>query len=473
MLMWCELLLTTMPDLIGKQQEVVCLSTKGHHVVLGSAGSGKTTMAVYRAIYLSKPKLPGSGKTLIITYNKALMRHIASMESLPVDGVTVENYHRFARGYLNARGLMGASSIVGIARRKEFIQQAVTEIMAANDNHAFFHRHIKFFSDEVKWIAGHNIPSGEAYVEVTRTGRAAANLSRALRPLMWQVFERYRELRRLAGRPYDLDDIATAVSQALDSDTGKRLYRHIIIDEGQDMSPEMLRSLSKAVPADGSITFFGDMAQQIYGRGMSWRSAGLHPLKIWEFQQNYRNTISIAKLGLAISQMPYYDGLADMVEPIFSAADGPKPALVRFTTENDELKAIVALAKERAKTRSVVILLRTYAHIEKIKSYLPGNAIFLKEDSTSWSTAPGLSYGTYHSAKGLEFEVVFLPFMGEEEIPSPSDIETDGLDEALAQDGRLLYVGVTRAKSELLITYTGTVSLLLPADKTLYTEANR
>ncbi len=183
-LIWSELRLTTMPDLIGKQQEVVCLSTKGHHVVLGSAGSGKTTMAVYRAIYLSKPKLPGGGKTLIITYNKALMRHIASMELLPAGGVAVENYHLFARGYLNARGLMGASSIVGIARRKEYIQQAVTELMAANDNHAFFHRHIKFFSDEVKWIAGHNIPSAAAYVEVTRTGRADANLSRALRPLM-------------------------------------------------------------------------------------------------------------------------------------------------------------------------------------------------------------------------------------------------------------------------------------------------
>jgi superfamily I DNA/RNA helicase len=462
-----------MPALIGKQQEVVCLSTKGHHVVLGSAGSGKTTMAVYRAIYLSNPKLPGSGKTLIITYNKALMRYIASMESLPGDYVTVENYHRFARGYLSSRRLLGKTSIVGSARREELIQKAVIENMAANGNHAFFHRHIKFFSDEVKWIAGHNITNVEAYFDVTRTGRATANLSRTLRPMMWQVYQRYRELRQLAGRPYDYDDISTAVSDALDADTSARRYRHIIIDEGQDMSPEMLRSLSKAVPPDGSITFFGDMAQQIYGRGQSWRSAGLRPLKIWEFQQNYRNTISIAKLGLAISQMPYYDGLADMVEPIFPVADGPNPTLVRFTTEPAELKAVVALATEQAKTRSVVILLRTYAHIEKLTPYLPENATFLKDDSTSWSGAPGLSYGTYHSVKGLEFEIVLLPLMAEGEIPSLDDIETDGLEEALAQDGRLLYVGVTRAKSELVITYTGTVSPLLPTDKSLYTKVNR
>jgi len=61
-----------MPEPIGKQIEVVCLPTTGHHVVLGTAGSGKTTMAVYRARYLSNPALPGNGRTLIITYNKAL-----------------------------------------------------------------------------------------------------------------------------------------------------------------------------------------------------------------------------------------------------------------------------------------------------------------------------------------------------------------------------------------------------------------
>lgn len=462
-----------MPELIGKQQEVVCLSSKGHHVVLGSAGSGKTTMAVYRAIYLSNVRLPGGGKTLIITFNKALMRYIASMEALPHDRVTVENYHHFARGYLSSRGLLGQRSIVSTARRSALIQQAVMERMIAHSHHTFFQRHQKFFSEEIKWIAGHNIPTVEAYIEATRTGRADANLSRALRPLMWEVFQRYRELRQLDGRQYDYDDIATAVSNALDADTSARRYRHIIIDEGQDMSPEMLRSLSKAIPTDGSINFFGDMAQQIYGRGMSWRYAGLHPQKVWEFQQNYRNTINIAKLGLAISQMPYYHGLADMVEPIFPVANGPKPALVRFSSLATELKAVVGLAEERAKTRSVVILLRTYAHIQELTPYLPSNATFLKEDSTAWSNEPGLSYGTYHSAKGLEFEIVFLPRMAEGEMPSQEDIDAEGLEEAMAQDGRLLYVGVTRAKSELVITYTGTVTPLLPHDNALYVKAER
>jgi superfamily I DNA/RNA helicase len=103
---------------------------------------------------------------------------------------------------------------------------------------------------------------------------------------MWEIRLEYLRLRGDAGRLYDFDDIAGAVSAAFDSDDFARLYRHVIIDEGQDMSPEMIRSLTKAVPPDGSVTFFGDVAQQIYGRGISWRDAGMRPAKTWEFRHN-------------------------------------------------------------------------------------------------------------------------------------------------------------------------------------------
>lgn len=462
-----------MPEPIGKQIEVVCLATTGHHVVLGTAGSGKTTMAVYRARYLSNPALPGGGKTLVITYNKALMRYIAGVDILSTSNVIVENYHRFARGYLNSKGLLPDKAIVSMGQRRVLIETAVQDVKKEYVAQAFFQRHLKFFSDEIKWIASHNLPSVEAYIEARRTGRADANLSRALRPLMWQIHERYLELRRSTGRLYDFDDIASAVSAAFDNDNKPRLYKHIVIDEGQDMSPEMLRSLAKAIPPDGSITFFGDSAQQIYGRGMSWRDAGLRPLKVWEFRQNYRNTLSIAKLGLAISKMPYFLDQTDMVEPIFPAADGPKPALVEINIPANELPFAVRLAIQHARTRAVAILLRTHAQLADLKPLLPKGAISLREDFAGSSRNIGLYYGTYHSAKGLEFDVVLLPCLSNGELPSHEDIATDGLEEALAQDGRLFYVGVTRAKSELVITYTGTQSLLLPTDRDLYTESQR
>lgn len=455
------------PEPVGKQQEVVCLGTKGHYVVLGTAGSGKTTMAIARAKYLTQPRLPGQGAVLLITFNKALMRYIRSVAGHLSPHITVENYHLFARGYLNYRGLMSNASIVSSAARTTFIASAVQEVSQRYQPHSFFERSPKFFSDEIKWMSGQNIKDLPTYLDVRRVGRADANLKKSVRPLMWEVRSQYLVNRAASNRLYDLDDIAAAVSLALDGDKTARKYRHVIIDEGQDLSPEMVRSLVKAVPGEGSVTFFGDVAQQIYGRGMSFRDAGLKPTDVWKFSQNYRNTRSIARLGLLISKMPYYAGETDMVEPTSPAADGPKPTLVKCVDANSEIRLISRITKEHAKTRSVAILCRTHALISAIKPYLPSSAVALREDNDNWAGNSGIFFGTYHAAKGLEFDVVALPFVSKGAMPSAEDIEADGED-AFAQDGRLLYVGVTRARTDLILTYSNEISDLLPSDPSLY-----
>ena len=70
-------------------------------------------------------------------------------------------------------------------------------------------------------------------------------------------------------------NIASQVRVEFDADAGPRQYRHVVVDECQDFSPEMLRAAVAAAGADGSVTFFGDYAQQIYGQRFSWRSVGL------------------------------------------------------------------------------------------------------------------------------------------------------------------------------------------------------
>ena len=77
-------------------------------------------------------------------------------------------------------------------------------------------------------------------------------------------------------------------------------------------------------------------------------------------------------------------------------------------------------------------------------------------------------YGTYHAAKGLEFEAVFVPFLSEQRLPRQKDIDAFGNSEAQAIDGQLLYVAVTRARRELVLTCAGTLCALLPPDDALY-----
>jgi superfamily I DNA/RNA helicase len=463
------------PKPIGKQLEVVCLPATGQHVVLGTAGSGKTTMAIARARYLTNALLPDAGRALIVTYNKALMNYIKSFsDDIPKD-VDVCNYHRFARGYLNARGKLPNGTIASNQQKMRLIARALEEVKNEYDDDAFFHRPLKFFLDEIQWLSGRNIESVEQYNEVVRTGRASAQMNRVLRPIMWEILERYRELRRQAGKLYDFDDMAAAVSRTLEEDDAPKLYKHVIIDEGQDLSLEMIRSLTKAVPPDGSVTFFGDVAQRIYGhgRGMSWREAGLPTRQVWRFEQNYRNTRNIANLAIAVSQMPYFAASTDMIAPIVSAADGPKPSLVSCSSADVERKLIHDVVEKRYRSQSVAVLLRTHEKIREIQKYLPAEAVQLQEESANWAAGNGAYFGTYHAAKGLEFDVVVMPFLADGTIPDLSDVEEDEVAEILADDGRLIYVGITRAKSALLLTYTGKVTQLLPTDDSLFLRASR
>ena len=76
----------------GKQVEVLAINNTGHVVVLGTAGSGKTTIAMLRAINLGN--LPGNDAVLLVTFNGALVEYLKGIEKIS-GNLTVENYHKF------------------------------------------------------------------------------------------------------------------------------------------------------------------------------------------------------------------------------------------------------------------------------------------------------------------------------------------------------------------------------------------
>lgn len=301
-----------------------------------------------------------------------------------------------------------------------------------------------------------------------RVGRA--RLARGQRPLMFEVYRQYIEYRSHAGFRYDWDDVAAAAREALSEDGGERMYRHVVIDEGQDFSPEMLRSLSLAIPSDGSLTLFGDVAQQIYGRRLSWRQAGLDVGPIWRFQKNYRNSPQIAALALAIAEMPYFADEPDMVAPEEFAADGPPPTMVRFSDPQAETAFVIEQAVAAAQTGSVGVLVRRHEDEDRFKrAFRRGQ--YLTPEMRIWRPEPGISYGTIHAAKGFEFDTVILPGLTATRMPDPIAIRVEGDEEASAQDGRLLYVAVSRARQNLVMTCSGELTGLMPMNNQLWVEA--
>lgn len=470
-----------LPEPKGLQKKVLYLPDKGHYVVLGTAGSGKTTLAILRAMYLADLCYPR--KVLLTTFNKALVAYLESIADVLPHNVDVRNYHRFARGYLNSRGKMGGKwdrvivpSIEenNVNPKLEIVEKAIQVTINELGLNATLQRAPQVFLEEINWIERIGITTYPEYLDIERIGRSATRITRENRKFFYRVFENYCILREKQGYKYDFDDIARYTRDELMCDTNPRMYKHVIIDEGQDFSPVMLQSLACAIPSDGSLTFFGDVAQQIYGSRLSWRHAGINikPDHVWRFEQNYRNTKEIAELALEITKMPLFGKNTDLVAPQTPAASGPPPALVEFKNEDEELAWIIKRVGAVSKNESVAILVRNRELVRKVVLELTRSGLLhqvLKRDMNVFRNSEGISVGTYHSAKGLEFDTVFLPYLNNNIFPDPDRVVSlENRDEALSDEIKLIYVAITRARRSLIMSYTGQLTELLPPNSDKY-----
>ena len=427
-------------------------------------------MAIHRAAILADPMTSHAGRVLLVTFNRTLVAYLNYWRPPALREVTIENYHAFARGYLAARGKMGSDWICDAAEQERLISEAVGETSGRSDlkGSTLLERPLQFFIDEIRFLARYSL-DGDDYIQSERVGRGPG-FPRELRPGLLEVYGNYRRLRSEIDRRYDWDDLAGAVIEELHADEGKRLYKHVVIDEGQDFSPQMLRSLAAAIPSDGSLSFFGDMAQQIYGRQVSWKQAGLVvPHGVWRFQRNYRNTPEIADLGLAIAAMPYYREVPDMVQPDEFEPSGPPPSLVQCGNAQQETEFVIEAARAAAATGSVGVLMRRHQDEARFRrAFRRGQ--HLHKHMNSWDPGPGISWGTVHAAKGYEFDTVILVGLSADRWPEPEIVKVRGAELAAAEDGPLLYVGVTRARRELIMTSVGQPTELLPENDGLWQE---
>lgn len=465
----------SLPTPVGRQREVLYYRHAGHIVVLGTAGSGKTTLAIHRAKYLGDTA-PNKGRTLLVTFNKMLVTYLDALAPEGMPNVDVHNYHQFARGYLSHRGVLGRFDIIPPGTRDDVIVAAVEEERQKSPGVRILQRDPGVLSDEIEWVARMGITRESEYLSAARVERAGVRIARAERPAVWKLYETYRRIRLERGYKFDWDDLALAAADEFGRDTSERVYKHVVIDEGQDFSPVMLRSLAAAIPTDGTVTFFGDVAQQIYGARVSWRHAGLQvgTNGIVHFQENYRNTRQIAAFALSLANGPFFTGTADMVEPRAPKAEGAPPVLVECRSTAAEREFIVQTAARLGRNRSVAILLRDRrTHEGAYLSALRQKKVVVEQlhrDTQVWTAGPRVWVGTYHAAKGLEFDAVLLPHLDDSSLPDEGRVNMMGdATDVCREDAKLLYVAITRARADLLMTYSGKLTRLLGAvDPTLY-----
>lgn len=456
----------------GKQQEVMALPAKGHLVVLGTAGSGKTTIALLRAYHLANLPIKDN-RVLLVTFNGALVEYMRGVSNYRSEKLVVETYHKFARGYLNSKGKMPHwHGILTPDEKAYYIVQALEAYKKKYPTESTLKRSKEFFIDEITFIEKFGFADFAAYNGAERIGRAFANIKRENRKWIFAVYKKYIKLREEAGRKYDWDDLALYVYNELQDDETERRYTHIIVDEGQDFSPMMIKSLVVAVSDGGSFTFFGDVAQQIYGSRLSWRDSGIKADKIWQFDVNYRNPATITAFASDITKSEYWRQDGDMVEATTPIAEGPKPILVNFANKQREISWVVKRAILTGKTSSTVIVCRNRADIDSFM-YLLNNkgcvATEINKDTPGYAHIKTVYLTTFHAAKGLEFDNVFVPFLTDDKLPDPDSVANAvSKDEVYADEIKLLYVAATRSKYGLYMTYSGTLSPLFPMDSDSY-----
>lgn len=448
----------------GAQLDVLALEAKGHTVVLGTAGSGKTTMALMLAE--RNANLKDSPKVLVLTFNRALVAYMSAIKSFK-HGVIVENFHHFCLGYLKSQGKNVDYVVIKREQKEDIINKIVSKKHEQFPDESTFLRPVNTFVEEVEFLESFGVSSLEQYVSMERIGRAGTYISRENRHWFYEVYEEYKIKRAEAGYLYDWDDLAIEVYETLMADESPRRYKHIIVDEGQDFSPMMLRALVKAIPPDGSFTFFGDIAQQIYGNALSWKASGIETKKIWKFEYNYRNPKEIALFAQDVLKHPMWEKKGDeyVIANLEVPAAGIKPALVKYHNTDEEIDEIVKLLKNRGGRNIIVVQTRQQVTLfMNALSHNYINASEIKKDKNS-SINDGVYVTTFYSVKGLEFDTVFIPFLNETDYPDPELLEKNEDKEKIYQRAlKLFYVAVTRAKHSLVMSYSSELTNLFPKD---------
>jgi hypothetical protein len=250
-----------------------------------------------------------------------------------------------------------------------------------------------------------------------------------------------------------------------DSHLKSAAYQAILVDEGQDFADDWYRTLLRALDLTTNSLFIAlDSSQTIYKRKVSWRDIGIQIVgrRTRVLRVNYRNTRPILSTAytlvrdLDISGIAVCEAGGEYVVPEKALRDGPVPEIKGFKSFDAERRHALEWIRTRlAKgvspddmmvlgfSRSDMARLEIWLQDAGIPAQLLGGRV----------RAGVVRLSTVHSAKGLDAESVLVLRAH----------ELERRDEAKGR--RLLYIAMTRARTELYISYSGESALVAQLEK--------
>lgn len=416
--------------------------------VAGSAGTGKTIVAIHRAVRLAR-EAP-EARILLASFSQPLANAMARklLVLAPETGGIVPRITT-----ASFRGIAEQMHQLDHGVRPRIASEAVlrdhlAEASAAAQLKGFSPRFL--LSEWTNVIDAWSIVSAEAYASVQRMGRKS-RLGPNQRERLWPVFSAVRAALN-AERYTTWARVFTGLAEGL-ADRLRKPFDYILLDEAQDLAPAELRFFAALAP-DGPDALFlaGDMGQRIFQHPYSWASLGIdvrgrsHTLKVC-----YRTSHQIRQAAdhLLPAVLREVDGIEDERRGIVSVFDGPPPRVEMF--ENAEAEqatvraTVAAWLGDGVAASEIGIFVRTPELVRRARTALDG-----------LHGTEGITTVPMHLAKGLEFRAVVVMACDQGVLPLDERVaeaaDEAELDDIYETERRLLYVACTRAREHLLLT---------------------
>jgi hypothetical protein len=441
------------------QRQLVERDYNGPARVSGSAGTGKTIVALHRAVFLARSN--PDARVLLTTFSDALanalrvqLRRLISNE--PRLGERLEAHSMNAIGRRLYERNIGSLQIA----TGEVIRDLLSKSAAAAPESKFS---LHFLITEWEQVVdAWHLLTWESYRDVVRLGRKT-RLKEPQRAMLWSIFDRVRAAltsRRLVTYPEIFNRVA---AKLLDGKNPP--FDFVVVDEAQDVSVGQLRLLAAlgGKPPNG-LFFAGDLGQRIFQQPFSWKALGVDVRgRSATLRINYRTSHQIRSRAdtLLAPELSDVDGNSEKRVGTVSTFNGPAPEILVLKTPEAEAHAVRewlrARSAEGVVPHEMGIFVRSSDEIPRARAAVEKAGLPYKVLDDNVETTTGrASISTMHLAKGLEFRTVVVMACDDEIIPSQERIETVGddadLEEVYNTERHLLYVACTRARDHLLVT---------------------
>lgn len=418
--------------------------------VTGSAGTGKTIVALHRAAHIAREDV--GAKVLLTTFSKTLAAALARKRDILTeaepevrDRITVRTLDQAV--FELHTGRFGQPNVANPA----LIRSAIADAKKAGLGDGMTADFLVEEWDEV--VDAWNVETGDGYAVVPRIGRRT-RLGALQRDAAWAVFQFVRERLKQRGA-MTWAQIYARIDTWLAAG-GNPNFTHVVVDEAQDLSVAQVRFLGQISRVRSDAAFLaGDIGQRIFHLPFSWSKLGLdirgrsHALKV-----NYRTSHQIRSLAdrLLPPAIVDMDGVEEGRRGTVSVFDGPVPEIALVADEAEEqaalTKFLASCQADGMDHADIGVLVRGEQQLARARDAV-------REAGCDPRADDGVRIVTMHDAKGLEFRAVAVIACDEDVVPDPARLAAVGdvadLEAAYETERHLLYVACTRARDRLLV----------------------